>query len=194
MKLLATLVFLGVTILGYGQNSLETRIASAKKAMEENPAPSGFSWEYVSELNAAFLKPETWVVSRKMAGQMFVLAISEEDPGTNGRFQHGFTVMSANLNADSGDVVEYAKQARDHLVTTYPVITQKDFDLGPFKAFNCLSVMRKERIGMFSLTLANPKTRTVYLLTFEAPVADYDRYLGSLGNAMIDNLLLDDEL
>jgi hypothetical protein len=162
--------------------------------MEENPAPTGFSWEYVPEINAAFLKPEGWIVSKKTVNNIFIVAFSEEDPDVVGKFAHGFTVVTARPSSDVSDIVDCAKQARDHLVNSFRVLTKRDFDLGSFKAFNCLCLMPKEKIGLFSLDLANPKTRTVFLITFESPAEDYDRYWNSFGNSMIDDLILDDEL
>jgi hypothetical protein len=187
------LVLLLTVVSAFGQSTLEERVASAKKAMLENPAPEGMSWEYAPETNAAFLKPDGWVVSKKTEGDVQVFAISVEDPAKDGQFTHGFTVFTIPMASSNEDPVEHVKKARDQMAATYKTISKHDFDMGPFKAFNLLCFMPEQKIGIFQLNLANPKTKTVYGITFEAPAADFDQYWQDYGHAMIDSFILDDE-
>jgi len=67
--------------------------------------------------------------------------------------------------------------------------------LGPFQEFGCV-IKDTDATGtiiMHALTVANPKTNTLYYFTFESPESDSDA-AWKIGKQIMDVLALDDEI
>jgi len=163
-------------------------IASAASAIDLPAPPPGFTWQEIPDLKAAFLRPTGWFFKREEAKGTLAYFITKENIEKGGEFQTGFTVEVFHLKKDSA--VERGKD----MITQ--IAAQKHGDLrarnrGPFKEFGCLYKDTESVVN--NLTIANPKTNTLYLFIFESPVSDWDSSW-KVGKQIMDNLAIDDEI
>jgi hypothetical protein len=161
-------------------------------AIDLPAAPTGFTWQEIPELKAAFLKPTGWYFKREEKKGTLAYFITKEDIGKNGQFQTGLTVNVFHLKKESA--VEYARNfvgrlAKDNHAQAWSRET------GPFQQFGCLYKDTAETGSFMTHTLmvANPKTNTLYLLIFESPESDWD-VAWKTGEKIMDALAIDDEM
>jgi hypothetical protein len=64
-------------------------------------------------------------------------------------------------------------------------------DYGPFKQFGC--DYKDSESVVHNLTIANPKTNTLYLFIFESPIPGSES-AWKLGKPIMDNLAIDDDI
>ena len=161
-------------------------------AIDLSKAPSGFTWQEVPELKAAFLKPYGWFFKRESSKGPMAYFITQEDLSKNGEFATGLTVNVFHLGDKTA--VERGKAIINQMASQHHVNAQAR-TLGPFQEFAC-ELMDTDASGtteMHALTVANPKTNTLYLFIFESPVATWDA-AWKLGQQMMDMLAIDDEM
>lgn len=143
-------------------------------------------------MKAAFLKPEAWYFKRESHKGTLAYFITKEDIDKKGEFQTGLTVNVFKLKKDPA--VERAKYMIDNLAETkHAQKWAKEF--GPFREFGCRAkdTDASGTIVMETLTVANPKTNTLYLLIFESPEADWDA-TWKIGEQIMGTLAIDDEV
>jgi hypothetical protein len=154
--------------------------------------PTGFAWQEIPELKAAFLRPNGWFFKREQAKDALAYFITKESIENGGEFQIGLTVNVFRHKKDSA--VETAKYYVDQL-TTKRHGEKWARDVGPFKEFGCLT--RDTDAGgttvLQTLMVANPKTNTLYLFIFESTQANWDS-AWKTGKTIIDSLIIDDEI
>lgn len=167
-------------------------VAHTLHAIELPKAPSGFTWQEVPELKAAFLKPDGWFFKQENSKGTLAYFITKEDLAKNGEFATGLTINVFHFNQDSA--VEHGKALIDQMATQHHVKTWSRA-VGPFQEFGCelKDTDASGTIMMHALTVANPKTNTLYLLIFESPVANWDA-AWKLGQQIMDTLAIDDEI
>jgi hypothetical protein len=155
-------------------------------------APSGFTWQEVPELKAAFLKPDGWFFKREDSKGTLAYFVTQEDLATNGQFDTGLTVNVFRLKQDSA--VERGKAMIDQMASQHNVKTVSR-TVGPFQEFGCdlKDTDAGGTIVMHALTVANPKTNTLYLFIFESPAATWDA-AWKLGQQIMDTLAIDDNI
>jgi hypothetical protein len=153
-------------------------------------APSGSTWQEVPELKAAFLKPDGWFFKQESSKGTTAYFITQEDLAKNGEFATGLTINVFHLKESSA--VERGKAMIDQMASQHHVKTQTRA-FGPFKEFGCelKDTDASGTIEMHALTVANPKTNTLYLFIFESPVATWDA-AWKLGQQIMDMLAIDD--
>lgn len=156
------------------------------------PAPSGFTWQEVKELKAAFLKPSGWFYRQETQEGTFAVFITKEDISKTGEFQTGMSLNVFHLKKDPA--VERGKYMIEKIAEAKgaEMWTQK---FGPFVEFGC-QVKDTDETGtiiMHALTVTNPKTNTLYYFTFESPESRWDE-AWKTGKQMMDMLALDDEV
>jgi len=61
-------------------------LASPTLAIDVPPVPSGFAWQEVPELKAAFLKPNGWFYRQESQEGTFAVFITKEDISKGGEF------------------------------------------------------------------------------------------------------------
>lgn len=148
--------------------------------------PSGFTWQQIPELKAAFLKPDGWFFKHEEQKGTLAYFITKEDISRGGDFSTGLTV-----NVFQG-LREPAPQRGQELIEQIASKMQCEVHtrtVGPFQESGCDA---KDSVSvMHYLTVANTKTRTLYLFIFESPVADWNN-AWTLGKQIMDNLALDD--
>jgi hypothetical protein len=159
-------------------------------AVELSPAPTGFTWQEIPELKAAFLRPDGWFFKSESAKGTLAYFITKESIANGGEFQTGLTVNVFHLKKDSA--IERGKGMVDEL-TAKRHGTKWSRDVGPFKEFGCLT-KDTDSTGttiMQTLTVANPKTNTLYMFIFESPESDWDA-AWKIGKPILDSLAIDD--
>ena len=161
---------------------------------QDVPAPPpGFTWQKAPELKAAFLRPAGWFFKREEEKGTLAYFITKEDIAKNGQFQTGLTVNVFHLKQDSA--VARAKDLIDQLATEKKSSEKWARDFGPFKEFGCRfeDTDPSGTIVAQNLTIANPKTNTMYFFVFESPKSEWDG-AWKIGKVIMDNLAIDDEI
>ena len=154
------------------------------------PPPSGFSWQEVPELKAAFLKPSGWFFKREKQEGTLAYFITKEDIDRNGRFQTGLTVNVFRLKKDSavergqGLIENIAKPRHGEMWTEQAGVLQK---------FGCLvkNTDANGTIVMQALAVANTKTNTLYFFIFESPEPEWND-AWKAGKQIMDALIIDE--
>jgi hypothetical protein len=154
--------------------------------------PAGLAWQEIPELKAAFLKPDGWFFKRESGKGTLAYFITKEDINKTGEFETGLTVNVFRLKQDSA--VDRGKALIDQMSEKHHVMTQSR-ESGPFKEFTC-EMTDTDATGttmIHALTVANPKTNTLYLFIFESPAATWD-VAWKLGQQIMDKLSIDDSI
>ena len=155
-------------------------------------APPGFTWQEVPDLKAAFLKPSGWFYREETQPGTLAVFITKEDISKVGEFQTGMSLNVFQLRKDRAvdrgqDLVGNIAKAKHA-----EMWTQK---FGSFVEFGC-QVTDADAAGtivMHVLTVANPKTNTLYYFTFESPESSWED-AWKTGKQIMDMLALDDEV
>ena len=168
--------------------ALFTQVLSATELPK---APSGFAWQEIPDLKAAFLKPDGWFFKRESNKGTLAYFITKEDMNETGHFDTGLTVNVFQLK--EGSAVERGKAMIDQMATQHHVMTSSQA-AGSFQEFGCevRDTNASDTIVMHALTVANTKSNTLYLFIFESPVATWDA-AWKLGEQIMDSLAIDDD-
>jgi len=167
-------------------------LVQSLRAIDLPKPPPGFTWQEVPELKTAFLKPDGWFFKKEMGNGTLAYFITKEDLGRNGQLNAGLTVNVFHLKRDSA--VDHGKDLIDKMATQHRVKSWNQ-SLGQFQEFGCLlkDTHASGTTVIHALTVANPKTNTLYLLMFESPESDSDT-AWKLGKQIMDALALDDDV
>jgi len=171
---------------------LGTLVALTLRALDLPKPPSGFTWQQIPELKAAFLKPDGWFFKQESDKGTLAFFITKEDLKRSGQFETGLTVNVFRVR--QGSAVERGKALIEKMASEHHA-KQWEQSFGPFKEFGCLikDTDASGTIVMHSLTMANPKTNTLYLFMFESPESKWD-VEWKLGKQIMDTLAIDDEM
>ncbi|MGD0889451.1 MAG: hypothetical protein ABR889_09410 [Acidobacteriaceae bacterium] len=153
--------------------------------------PSGFTWQEIPELKAAFLRPDGWFFKQEANKGTLAYFITKEDMNKTGEFETGLTVNVFRLKQESA--VDRGKTMIDQMVLKDHG-TKWARTVGSFQEFGC-QMEDTDSTGttvMQALTVANPKTNTLYLFLFESPKSDWD-VAWKLGKPIMDSLAIDDD-
>jgi hypothetical protein len=171
-----------------------TLIVQTLSAIDVPAPPPGFTWQEVPELKAAFLKPNGWFFRREEKKDTLAYFITKESIEHGGEFQTGLTINVFHLRKDPA--VERGKKLIDDMASAHHAENEKWAQkIGPFQEFGCLLKVTDATgtTKMHALTVANPKTNTLYLFTFESPDLEWDA-AWKTGKQIMDTLALDDEI
>jgi hypothetical protein len=174
--------------------ALATLIVQTSSAIDVPAPPLGFTWQEVPELKAAFLKPNGWFFKREEGKGTLAFLITKENIEHGGEFQTGLTINVFRLKKDPA--VERGKKLIGDMATAHHAESEKwARKVGPFQEFGCLVKITDATgsIEMQALTLANPKTNTLYLFMFESPDSDWNA-AWTTGKQIMDTLVVDDEV
>lgn len=163
------------------------------------PAPDGFSWVRMPEIMAAFLKPQGWFEHDKETKDSHTFAISKESVMEYGSFDTGLTVIAFTDVLNKLNFPPYAvslqmyEDIKSSISNT--IIKTKDITQGKFKSF----IVRYENhpkvaepIIVHKLFVANDKTSSLYIVSFEAPKSSWDQ-AWELGEVILKYFMVDDE-
>jgi len=161
-------------------------------AIELPKAPSGFTWQEVPELKAAFLKPDGWFFKQENNKGTLAYFITQEDLTKNSEFSTGLTLNVIHLKKNSA--VERGKAMMDQMAAQHHVKTWSRV-VGPFQEFGCelKDTDASGTIVMHALNVANPQTNALYVFTFESPASNWDA-AWKIGQQIMDTLALDDDI
>ena len=161
-------------------------------AIDLPKAPSGFTWQEVPELKAAFLKPDGWFFRQENNKGTLAYFITQEDLTKNSEFSTGLTLNVIHLKKDSA--VERGGTMIDQMAAQHHVKTWNRV-VGPLQEFGCelKDTDANGTIVMHALNVANPKTNTLYVFTFESPAANWDA-AWKKGQQIVDALALDGDI
>lgn len=162
------------------------------RAIDLPKPPDGFTWQEIPELKAALLKPNGWFFKREEQQGTLAYFLTKENLEQNDRFDTGLTVNVFRLKKDAA--VEKGKALIDNMALQHHVKAWARV-FGPFQEFGC-ELKDTDATGtilMHALTIANPKTNTLYLFIFESPIDSWDE-AWKIGSQIMDNLALDDDV
>ena len=168
-------------------------------ATELPPPPSGYSWVSCNEIKGAFLMPQGWHFKKGSQGDTLGYFITKENIDEKGEFFTGLSVnVIPNIPQKKGispsDYADtYIKTASDERE-----IFKKPWasTMGPFQGYGVVLVNRDSQKGDYithNLAIANDRTGTLYLLTFESPAKAWDSSW-SIGKPMLQRFLIDDTI
>lgn len=171
--------------------------AAQKYNVPLSPAPAGFTWQPLPESKAAALLPAGWYYRAAGEKNAPTYYLTREEIGENNEFETGLSLQ----------VVRKAKTKTGRPAPEYAELLMMRTGFGPGKQlldktavadgpFYKRTVRYRDappeaepRI-VYQLALANAKTDTLYLLTFESPEKDWpDAW--KLGEVMVRELVLD---
>lgn len=164
--------------------------AALAQVTELPPAAPGFHWQRVDEIKGAFLVPNGWHFKREAKAETLGYFASRENVDISGKFLVGLTV-NVMPRLKRRDAVASAYELIEGFAAGKRLIRSWDASMGPFVGAGCL--VQDETTVMHVLTVANPKTNTLYLFIFEAPSSEWEK-AWTLGDKMMKRLLLDDEV
>lgn len=161
------------------------------------PVPAGFTWQPLPASKAAILLPEGWYYKAETAKGAATYYLTQEAIGESGEYQTGLSLQ----------VVRKAKAQTKHPAPEYAelLLMRTGFGQGQQqleKASSVEGAWHKWTVRyrdappdadariVFQLALANAKTDTLYLLTFESPEKDWAE-AWKLGEVMVRELVLD---
>lgn len=159
--------------------------------------PAGFAWQPLPEAKAAALLPEGWDYRAEGAKGAPTYYLTQEQIGESGEFQTGFSLQ----------VVRRATARTRQPAAQYAELLMLRSGFGPAqqvleKAASADGNWHKWTVRyrdappdadprmVYQLALANAKTDTLYLLTFESPEQDWPA-AWALGETMVRELVLD---
>jgi len=166
----------------------------------ELPAPpNGYSWVECEAIKGAFLKPSGWFFKQGTRGDAIGYFITKENIEVVGSFQTGLTV---NVIPDipRKKQIQASSFAASYIkaVTENGEVFKKPWanSMGPFEAYGVVVINRDAKQGDFvthNLAIANDQTGTLYLLTFESPLNQWDSSW-EIAEPMLKMFLIDDTI
>lgn len=171
--------------------------AAQKHDVKLAPAPAGFAWQPLPEVKAAMLLPLGWYYKAEADKATNTYYLTREEIGETGEYEMGMAVhVVRKARAQTRrPAAEYAEllmlragygPGREHLEKASSTV-------GPFRKWTVRyreAAPGAEARMVYQVALANPKTDTLYLLTFESPEAEWTNAF-ELGEAMLRELVLD---
>jgi hypothetical protein len=147
----------------------------------------------VSELKAAFLKPQGWFFKREEQKGTLAYFITKENIDQNGEFKTGLSI-NVFTNLKKSKAVDQAQYMIANLVKKYHV-EPHERRVGVFYELRC-ELKDSDATGtivMRELAVANTKTDTLCLFIFESPESEWST-ASKTGDQVMDQLILDDEI
>ncbi|MBH8559120.1 hypothetical protein [Hymenobacter negativus] len=159
--------------------------------------PAGFSWQPLPQSKAAALLPAGWYYKAEGEKSVPTYYLTQEEVGETGEYQTGLSLQ----------VVRKAKAKTRHAAPEYAELLMMRTGFGPGqrqleKTATTEGSWHKRTVRyrdappdaeprvVYQMALANAKTDTLYLLTFESPEKDWAE-AWKLGEVMVRELVLD---
>ena len=168
-------------------------VSLAASAGELPAPPAGFSWHAVPQINGSVLVPDGWSVRDDHDGTTLTLFVTEKPATPPADFDVGLT-MSAFVG--DANAPEKVKKSLDEIAAKFSVMLTNSTQ-GRFHLLACKFDSPRKKDGVvirtYELGIANPDTRTSYLLVFESPVSRWDQTWPK-AEEILNHLSLDSDL
>ena len=159
--------------------------------------PVGFTWQALPQIKAAMLLPTGWYFKAEGDKGSNTYYLSREEIGEAGEFDMGMSVhvvrkAKAQTRRPAAEYADLLMLRAGHGPGRQPLEKASSVE-GPFRKWTVRyreSAPGAEARIVFQMALANVKTDTLYLLTFESAEADWPNAF-ELGEAMMRELVLD---
>ena len=159
--------------------------------------PAGYTWQPLPESKAALLLPEGWAYKVEGGTSSPTYYLTQEAIGESGEYQTGLSLQVVRkARARTGrPAPEYAEllMLRTGFGPGQQVLEKEASVDGPFQKRTVRyreAPPEADARMVYQLALANTKTDTLYLLTFESPEKDWAE-AWQLGKVMVRALVLD---
>ena len=178
-----------------------TQLARPASAQHYNvplgPAPAGFSWQALPESKAAMPLPAGWYYRADGPKGAPTYYLTEEEMGETGEFQTGLSLQvvrkaKAKTGRPASEYAELLMMRTGFGAGQHQLEKDASVD-GPFYKRTVRyrdAPPEAEPRMVYQMALANAKTDTLYLLTFESPEKDWPE-TWKLGQLMLRELVLD---
>lgn len=190
--MLRFLSILAVLLLAYGP------LACAQKYnLPLGLAPAGFHWQPLPESKAAALLPDGWYYRAEVQKAGATYYLTSEEVGEDSEFRTGLTLkvvrkLASQTKLSAQSFIEMLMM-RTGFGPGQQQLEKTAAVEGPWHKrtvrYRDAPPDAEPRV-VYQLALANAKTDTLYLLTFESPEKDWAE-AWKLGEAMVSELVLD---
>lgn len=166
-------------------------LAGALIAQENLPTPpEGYEWVRLQPSRVTFLKPAGWHFKSEQKGTTQVFYLTREDLDTQKQFVVGLTV---NVIRPKTPAAAHAATVLDKYLESGESKSAWPVTSGSMSGYGAL-IRRNSRppVMVHLLSMANPKTNRVYVMSFEAPEAEW-KAAWAIGQPMLETFIIDDE-
>ena len=171
--------------------------AAQKHDVKLGLAPAGFAWQALPEIRAAVPLPLGWYYKAEAEKGTNTYYLTREEIGETGEFDMGLAVhvvrkARAQTRRPAAEYAELLMLRAGYGPGRQP-LEKASSVVGPFRKWTVRyreAAPGAEPRVVYQMALANPKTDTLYLLTFESPEADWTNAF-ELGEVMLRELVLD---
>ena len=165
----------------------------AEQAKPEPPV--GFHWQRLEAIRASVLSPDGWNYRAEESGGGLAYFISKDKFAPSGEFKTGLSLNCIRKLSKKGKMKpsDYIEAFTSEADAKYSIIDPKTNSVGPIKMmwFGVLSPKEgPEATRSTHLLIANDTTDTLYMVVFEAPLADW-RKAYEAGYVMLKNISID---
>lgn len=151
--------------------------APAAGSIELPPAPPGYSWRTIDDIQSAFLVPASWHFKEVRAKGTRSYFITRENIDEQGRFESGLTINFVRKGEDF-DPVAYAAAFVLEVVERNEVL-EEPFEAGggTLKGYGCRvrTVTEAGPLIMHYLVIGNAKTGSMFVMFFESPEHEWEK-------------------
>ena len=173
-------------------------LASAALPLDLPAPPRGYAWQKCPDVKGALLVPEGWHFRRLEAedGKLAYFITREPFvPPTPFDVGLTFNVVLDVPQKMGTNPSGFAQQFIGTITSSYSKARTWQTALGPFTGYGVIYQASKEEtpFQFYSLVLANDETGTAFVVTFEAPVAEWERQWATI-EPVVKRLAIDDEI
>jgi hypothetical protein len=164
------------------------------------PAPAGFAWRRLAEINGFVLMPQGWFVKREInrrTSPVIAYFVSQEDIDTAGSFQTGLS-LNVLMPSQSEDAEAHAKAVVAGIVRRPDLRVLRaawDTLVGRFHHYGCVVGMPSKDgpLVVEQRLIVNTITKTTYNVIFESPERDW-KNASEKGAKLFELLSLDETI
>lgn len=188
-----------MAVLQSAQIILDKPAAPAAASTSRPAAPAGYEWQECPEIKGALLRPDGWFFKKETGRDSIAYFVSKENIDAAGEFTTGLTMnVLQNVDTIMGSPPSiYAEEliaeaARSSDVRNAPWTHR----MGPFLSHGVVITTPDLVKGDFvthMLAIANDRTGTMYLVTFESPVETWQS-ASQIADPMLKKLWIDSDI
>ncbi len=172
-------------------------LSSMALALDLPAPPRGYSWQECPDVKGALLVPDGWHFRRLEAEGKVAYFITPEPFEPSRPFDVGltFNVVQEVPQKVGKDPSGFARQLIGTITSSYPKARTWETDLGSFRGYGVIYQTSKEaaEVQLYKMVVTNDETGTAFLVSFEAPVAEWERRWATI-EPVVKQLAIDDEI